>query len=90
MSAGRCAGCGKVSQSCKVIKNHIIGCPDWKALYLRDPARALEPEAEYRRWQDEDVDAEREDRKAQASAEAAQQRAAMADRFRTPPDPLEE
>lgn len=53
-SAARCAGCGKTDKSAQVIVEHIRYCPDYAALYARDPAAALDPVAEYRRWVAED------------------------------------
>jgi hypothetical protein len=41
---GRCAGCGLENKSCKVIKSHIMTCPDYKKLWQTDPDKALEPE----------------------------------------------
>lgn len=49
MSRGKCAGCAIEDSSCKVVKNHTLTCPEFIELYRTDPARALDPEDEYRR-----------------------------------------
>jgi len=54
MSHGRCAGCGKTSPSCKIIKTHIMTCPDYVSLFKEDASRALQPEEEYVRWSEEE------------------------------------
>lgn len=74
MSAGRCAGCGKSSSSCKAIEKHVMTCPEFIALYKADPAAALDPEQEYVRYRDEtDHDAVRaENRDARLSARIAE------------------
>ena len=54
MPMGRCAGCGETSGSCKKINAHVLECPEYKALYKRDPAKALSPREEYARWKAED------------------------------------
>lgn len=54
MAPGRCAGCGLSNSSCRPIRAHVETCPDYLDLYREDPARALAPEAEYRRWKAED------------------------------------
>lgn len=90
MSAGRCAGCGKVSASCKLIGAHVLECPGFRELFLRDPAAALDPEAEYARWQAEDLSGERAERRQQAEDDNKSRRAAMASRYATPKDILED
>lgn len=54
MTAGRCAGCGKVSNSCSQIRTHVLSCPDYIALYKADSAKALDPEAELIRFNAEE------------------------------------
>ena len=74
---GRCAGCGKTGQP-KPMRKHVVECADWLAL---PPERQLEPEAEYRRWQDEDKDDERDQRREQAIEATQAARAAVSGRF---------
>jgi hypothetical protein len=90
VSAGRCAGCGGTDSSCQRIKKHVQKCPDFLALYRTDPARALDPEAEYRRWVAEDRRDEAAQRRRAVIEEAESSRAQRASRFATPPDVLEE
>lgn len=79
MIAGRCAGCGETSKSASEIREHTRYCPDYRALYARDPAAALDPEAEYQRWVSEDRGAERAGRREDAVAEADRRRAEQRD-----------
>jgi hypothetical protein len=74
---GRCSGCGRTGQP-KPLARHVTECPDWLAL---PPDRQLDPEAEYRRWQAGDKDAERERRREQAIEANTAARAAVAGRF---------
>ena len=48
---GRCAGCGRTGPHKAVLVHVLQPCPDWVALYRRDPAAALDPGTEYERWQ---------------------------------------
>ncbi len=59
---GRCAGCQKTGQP-KPMRSHVVECPAWLALPRE---RQLDPEAEYRRWQDEDREDERDARRERA------------------------
>ena len=56
MSAGRCAGCRKTGQPAP-LRTHVTECAAWLAL---PPDRQLDPEAEYRRWIEQDRDTERD------------------------------
>ena len=49
MSRGRCSGCGQEDVSSKKIRAHTMDCPQYVALYKKNPAWALDPEAEYLR-----------------------------------------
>lgn len=57
MSAARCAGCGEVGP-CHQVRDHVLRCPAYVALYREQPEKALAPEAEWERWREEDRDAE--------------------------------
>jgi hypothetical protein len=74
MSAGRCAGCGKTGQ----LRTHVTECELWLAL---PPARQLGPEAEYRRWLDQDRDTERDARRDRAIEATTAAHAAVGARF---------
>ena len=74
MSTGRCAGCGKTGQ----LRTHVTECGPWLAL---PPARQLGPEAEYRRWLEQDRDAERDVRRDRAIAATTAAHAAAGARF---------
>lgn len=87
MALGRCAGCGKTGSACK-IKDHCVQCPRWLLLFQQDPARALDPAAEYIRWRDEDKNTERTERREQVVVTTDASRAASLARFATPPDIL--
>lgn len=50
MSRGRCSGCGAEDASCKKIRAHTMSCSEFIALYKEHPDRALDPEAEFRRY----------------------------------------
>lgn len=82
MATGRCAGegCGKTGPE-KAMLRHIRECPKWQAVYAEDPARALDPVAEYVRWQSEDQAADRDARRQEAVTRTDGQRAAMHKRF---------
>jgi len=74
---GRCAGCTKTGQP-KPLRGHVAECPSWLAL---PPGRQLDPEAEYRRWQDEDRDAQRDQRRERAIEASTAARQAVSARF---------
>jgi len=74
---GRCAGCGKTGQP-KPVLRHVAECPAWLAL---SPARQLDPEAEYRRWQEQDRDGERDQRRERAIEASTSARQAVSARF---------
>lgn len=74
---GRCAGCGKTGQP-KPMRKHVVECGDWLAL---PPEKQLDPEPEYRRWHEQDRDAEREARREQAIEATTAARAAVSARF---------
>jgi hypothetical protein len=73
----RCAGCGKTGQP-RPLRTHVTECGDWLAL---PPARQLDPEAEYRRWQAEDREDERDARRERAIEASTAARAAVSARF---------
>ncbi len=77
MSAGRCAGCGKTGQA-KPVRRHVAECPAWLAL---PPVRQLDPEAEYRRWQEQDRGDEHDRRRERAIEASTAARAAVSGRF---------
>jgi hypothetical protein len=62
---------------------HILSCPDWSALYRKDPAAVLGPEQEYERWLRDDAQEEKAADLAGRVADTLDRRAAMHDRFRT-------
>lgn len=88
MCQGRCAGCGKTGPA-KVIRGHTTGCKKFASLFRADPARALDPEAEYARWKDEEAGTEKTAARQAQVDRTDDARAAMAERFRTK-DPLED
>jgi hypothetical protein len=67
----------------------MMVCPEYVALFLSDPAKALDPEAEYVRWQNDDKAAERAVARQEQIDDTDARRAAMAGRFATR-DPLED
>lgn len=73
----RCAGCGKTGQP-KPVSRHVVECPDWLAL---TPARQLDPEAEYRRWLEQDRGDERDARRERAIEASTAARVAAGGRF---------
>jgi hypothetical protein len=90
MATGRCAGCGAVLRGTeKANRAHVLSCERWAELYRQDPARALEPEEEHARYQEQDRPAEREARLAALMADTAGRRRQSLDRFRRR-DPLED
>jgi hypothetical protein len=95
MAQGRCAGCGKSDSSAKALNKHIMSCPQYVALFQKDPARALTPEAEYERWQAEDNNPEareaaREARISVRIAESVVKQGNQHTRWATPPDILDD
>ena len=74
---GRCSGCGKTGQP-KPVRRHVAECPAWLAL---PPGRQLDPEAEYRRWQEQDRDTERDARRGRAIEASTAARQAVSARF---------
>lgn len=74
---GRCAGCGKTGQP-KPVLRHVTECPAWLALL---PARQLDPEAEYRRWLEQDRGDERDRRRERAIEASTAARQAVSGRF---------
>lgn len=88
MAQGRCAGCG-VTGPHKVVTAHMMVCAEYVALFLSDSAKALDPEAEYTRWQNDDKAGERAVARQEQIADTDARRAAMAGRFATK-DPLED
>jgi len=77
MSAGRCAGCGKTGPP-KPLRTHVTECGAWLAL---PPSRQLGPEREYQRWLEQDRDAERDARRAQAIEATTAAHAQAGERF---------
>lgn len=90
MSIGRCSGCGLSHKDSGLVREHTRYCRKFAAVYAKDPALCLEPEAEFLRWRDDDRWQEREARKDEIIAEADRRRAVQADRWATPPDILED
>ena len=89
MSApGRCAGCGETGPV-KAVSFHLLGCPDWAALYVKDRAAALGAAEEYARWLAADAPAEHAAGLAQRVADTQHRRRASIERFRVA-DPLED
>jgi hypothetical protein len=93
VAAGRCAGCGRTG-SLRKITQHMVSCSDFIDLFGRDPAKALDPEAEYDRYRAEERNAEarahqRGERLAVRFAEINRQQAASASRWAKPPDILD-
>jgi len=86
---GRCAGCGMTGPA-KKVSSHITGCPDYAALFQAEPVRALEPRAEYARWEREDKACGRKDRISAAVQATLERRAVQAGRFARLPDILED
>jgi hypothetical protein len=74
---GRCAGCGKTGQP-RPLRGHVTECRTWLAL---PPARQLDPEAEYRRWQEQDREDERDQRRERAIEANTAARQAVSARF---------
>lgn len=89
MSQGRCAGCGEMGTAAEV-SEHIRACTPYRQLFDDSPERALAPEEELRRWQEEDRPGERAGRKEAAVSEADRRRGEQRARWETPPDPLED
>ena len=81
---GRCAGigCGYTGQPGRV-RAHAVACSRFAELYRSDPAAALDPEEEYRRWQADGRGAERAARYDEQVADTDARRAAMASRYVT-------
>jgi hypothetical protein len=77
VSVARCAGCGTTGQP-KPMRTHVTECDPWLAL---PPSRQLDPEAEYRRWQEQDREDERDQRRERAIADNTAARAASGVRF---------
>jgi hypothetical protein len=67
MAKGKCAGCGVQKNSSKIMNQHIVVCEKYLEIYKIDPSRALSPEAEFLRYQNEDnneeAKAERKDKR---------------------------
>lgn len=83
---GRCAGC-RLADELKKVSWHVMSCPDWAALYRKDPAAALMPAEEYARWYREERTAEHQAGLADRIADTQQRRAASVSRFKVK-DPL--
>jgi hypothetical protein len=60
------------------MSRHVVECGPWLAL---PPARQLDPEAEYRRWQSQDREDERDARRGRAIEATTAARAAVSARF---------
>lgn len=80
---GRCPGCGEMGSG-GAVAVHMVTCRKFAQLYREHPERCMPPEQEYQRWLAEDKAGETEERIAAKVAAGAEQRSAMADRFRTP------
>jgi hypothetical protein len=74
---GRCAGCAKTGQP-RPMSRHVVECRFWLAL---PPERQLGPEAEYRRWQEQDREDERDQRRERAIEANTAARQAVSARF---------
>lgn len=85
---GRCPGCGLSHKDSDLVREHTRYCRKYKALLAYHPERALDPEAEFIRWRDEDRSGERDDRRQDAVDEADRRRAVQASRWATPVDLL--
>lgn len=72
------------------VREHTRYCPDFAVLFAEHLERALDPEAEYVRWVEFDRAEMRSGRRDAHVAEADGRRAAQRERWRTPPDILEE
>lgn len=89
MSAqGRCAGDGQTGEL-KDIAWHVTTCPEWAALYRKDPLAALGPAEEYARWKAEEAAAEHAEDLERRVADTVSRRERSVARFRRP-DPLED
>lgn len=89
MSAqGRCAGDGETGEL-KDIAWHVLSCPQWAALYRKDPAAALQPAEEYARWRAEEAADEHAADLAGRVADTVSQRQRSVSRFKVG-DPLED
>jgi hypothetical protein len=89
MSAqGRCAGDGLTGEL-KSIAWHVTTCPQWAALYQKDPDAALGPAEEYARWRAAEAAGEHAADLAGRVADTVTQRRRSIDRFKRP-DPLED
>jgi hypothetical protein len=86
---GRCAGCGKTGSS-NAISRHIIDCPDWQAVYARDPDKALDPVAAYEQWMTEGKQEARVERREALTAQEEVLHTAAEARWATPKDMLED
>ncbi len=94
MPTGRCAGCG-FSDSCTKVKGHILGCPEYLALFRKTPERCLDPAAEHARFKAEDDTSEaraerRDQRLSDRFAEMDRLASIQAARWRQPKDILED
>jgi hypothetical protein len=94
MATGRCAGCGCTGSVCK-IGSHVMTCPQYIELYQHDPARCLDPAAEYQRYRtDEDTSEARARRRhlrlADSYIDLERRQALQATRWRKPKDILED
>jgi len=85
---GRCAGCQETGPL-NLISWHLTVCPDWAALYRKDPAAVLGAAEEFARWRDEDRKDERRADLRERVADTEAKRAASIARFRVK-DPLED
>lgn len=82
MCTGRCPGCGETGPH-KAILTHTATCEKYAALFREHPERALDPQAEHKRYLAEDRGAEKETALADRVARTQSARSAMAERFRT-------
>ncbi len=78
-----------MNRSCKVIREHIRTCPEYRSLLSAAPDKALEPEQEYDQWAARDKTEERVQRRDRLVSETDARHAAQVARFATPPDILE-
>jgi hypothetical protein len=94
MSAGRCAGCGRVD-SCRKVSEHIVACGRYADLFATSPQLCLDPAAEFARHRavtdTEHARAARRDARLRTRfAELDHRQTVSKTRWRTPPDILDD
>jgi len=93
LAVGRCSGCGRTGSAARV-KNHIISCQEYLALFRSRPAECRDPETEYQCFtavsQDETSAERRDVRLRERFVEMARLQGIEAQRWRQPRDILED